>query len=93
MIVQRLQSISAFFLDDEAKQSQTLKANSSAEPDTGCPKKMSIRKNIARIANAVPVTLYSKLTRRCTTVRNSDDKDIPLRWAHTQICNNNSSII
>ena len=39
MIVQRLQSISAFFLDDEAKQSQTLKAISSAEPDTGCPKK------------------------------------------------------
>ena len=27
------------FLDDEAKQSQILKANPSAEPDTGCPKK------------------------------------------------------
>ena len=25
-------------------------------------------------------------TRPCTTVRNSDDKAIPLRWAHTQIC-------
>ena len=25
-------------------------------------------------------------TRHCTTVRNSDDKAIPLRWAHTQIC-------
>ena len=34
------------FLDDEAKQSQTLKANSSAEPDTGCPKKMTNRKKI-----------------------------------------------
>ena len=26
------------------------------------------------------------ITRHCTTVRNSDDKAIPLRWAHTQIC-------
>ena len=25
-------------------------------------------------------------TRHCTTVRNSDDKAIPLRWAHTQLC-------
>ena len=25
-------------------------------------------------------------TRRCTTVRNSDDQDIPLRWACTSIC-------
>ena len=34
------------FLDDEAKQSQALKANPSAEPDTGCPKKMTNRKKI-----------------------------------------------
>ena len=26
-----------------------------------------------------------KLTRRCTTVRNSDDQAIPLRWARTPI--------
>ena len=45
MLVQRFQSISAFFLDDEAKHSEALKANPSAEPDTGCPKEMILTKN------------------------------------------------
>ena len=45
MLVQRFQSISAFFLDDEAKQSQA-KAYPSVEPDTGCPKKRLLEKKI-----------------------------------------------
>ncbi len=30
--------------------------------------------------------LKTEKNRRCTTVQNSDDKAIPLRWAHTPIC-------
>ena len=30
-------------------------------------------------------SLTRELTRRCTTVRNSDDQAIPLRWARTPI--------
>ena len=42
-------------------------------------RKSNIHHTLIRICS------YNK-TRHCTTVRNSDDKAIPLRWAHTQIC-------